>query len=380
MSELRHGNDRALMVALALVLVIGIVMLSSASSVLGFDKFQDSYYYVKRQLLYGILPGIVLASIVLWVSPARMRSLAVPLYVGSLVLLVLVFVPGIGESLDRANRWIRLGGVLLQPSELAKIASILFAARWLSTKSPNTLSNWKQGIFPYLGFITVTGGLVILEPDLGTTLVIATTLFSLLFFAGVPIQKFILIAAGGVMIVSILIVSSSYRFERVKTFIDGSQDTQGASYHVNQALVGISSGGWFGRGLGRSVQKLQYLPEVTSDSLFAIMAEELGFFRVVPIILLLFWMIVRILSIARRAPDPFSQLTCAGIGIWLAVQSTVNIGANVGLLPFTGVPLPFLSHGGTSMMVLIGSVALVIVLGSRGGEGASRSMSRGVRV
>ncbi|MBI5135409.1 putative lipid II flippase FtsW [Candidatus Uhrbacteria bacterium] len=371
-------KDRALLAGLFVVLVIGIVMLSSASSILGFDKFHDSYYYVKRQLVYGILPGIVLASAVFWLTPTALRRLAMPLYAGSVLLLVLVFIPGIGESLDRARRWIRFGEVLLQPSELAKIASILFAARWLSDQPAQALSDWKRGILPYLGFIALTGGLVILEPDMGTTLVITTTLFSLLFFAGAPIKKLLLVGGIGIIVAMVLVVSSSYRLERLKTFIDGSDDPQGSSYHVNQALVGVSSGGWFGRGLGRSVQKLQYLPEVTSDSLFAIMAEELGFFRIAPVVVLLFWIILRVLRMASRAHDPFSQLACAGIAVWLVVQSSINIGANVGLLPFTGVPLPFLSHGGTSMMVLITSIAIALVLGGARIEGTHGS--RGARI
>ncbi len=367
-------KDITLLVALAVIIVIGIVMLSSASSVLGFQRFGNSYYYVKRQIEFGIIPGLLGIALLVFIEPSMLRRLAVPLYAVTLLLLVLVFVPSVGEHLDRASRWIKIGGYLLQPSEIMKLASILFASRWLSSRSPDQLSRWKEGITPYLGFVALTGGLVILEPDMGTTLVIVSTLIALLFFAGVQMRVFGTILLSGAIFALLLIVVSPYRLERMKTFLNHSNDTQGASYHVNQALVGVSSGGWFGRGLGRSVQKLQYLPEVTSDSLFAIMAEELGFFMLIPIILLLFWIVRRCLLTAEHAPDRFQQLVCAGVAVWLAVQTTINISANVGLLPFTGVPLPFLSHGGTSMMMVISAVGIVFVCSH--GQGTTSSPIR----
>lgn len=376
MKDLFVRKDITLLIALAVTITIGIVMLSSASSVLGFQRFGDSYFFVKKQITYGVLPGLVGMAVVMRMGPSILRQIAPWVYALTLVLLVLVFVPSIGEHLDRASRWINIGGFLLQPSEIAKLASILFAARWLSVRTPDELSRWKEGIAPYLGFVAVTGGLVILEPDLGTTLVIVTTLTSLLFFAGVRLKTFGVIISAGILLVMTLIVASPYRFERLKTFFDHSADTQGASYHVNQALVGVSSGGWFGRGLGRSVQKLQYLPEVTSDSLFAIMAEELGFFMLVPIILLLFWIIRRCLYTAEHASDRFQQLVCAGVGMWLAVQTTINISANVGLVPFTGVPLPFLSHGGTSMMMVMAGVTIVFMCSHASAQAPSRLRAR----
>ena len=367
--------------AVVLIVFIGVMMLSSASSVFAFERFGDSYYFVKRQIFFGVIPGVILAGAVAGiVARNRLKQLVVPLFVVSIALLIAVLIPGVGEHLGRAQRWIRIGGFLLQPSELAKLCSILFCAHWLSRQSPQSLQEWKTGIFPYLAIVGFIIALIILEPDMGTSLVLLATLLGMLFIAGIPLRRMAAICGIGVVLVGLLIVAEPYRIKRLTTFLNPDQDLQGVSYHVNQAALAISSGGWFGRGLGKSIQKFQYLPEVASDSLFAIMAEELGFVLVVGVVVLLYWVIVRCFRIAATLSDPFHRLCASGIGLWLGIQTTINIGANVGLLPFTGVPLPLLSHGGTSMVVLLIGIAIVFALSDGTTSTTTRSLFRRPRV
>lgn len=352
------------MSAVALIVFIGVMMLSSASSVFAFENFGNSYHFVKRQLLFGVLPGVLGIIVISWLPKERLKIFVTPLFILSVALLAAVLIPGVGEHLGRAQRWIRIGGFLLQPSEIVKLTSILFCAQWLARMDERAMRIWKTGALPYLGIVGGIALLVILQPDLGTTLVITTTLIGMLFIAGLPWRHLGVIVGLALVVLTILIAIEPYRLTRLTTFLNPEHDVQGVSYHVNQAIVAISSGGWFGRGLGKSIQKFQYLPEVASDSLFAIMAEELGFVAVSIVVALLFWIIIRCLRTARSTADPFARLAIAGIGLWLGVQTTINIGANVGLVPFTGVPLPFLSHGGTSMVVLLSAIAIVTVLSS----------------
>jgi len=362
--SLIKGRDATLLGAVALIVFIGVVMLSSASSVFAFEHFGDSYYFVKRQILFGVIPGVAGAFLISWLPKERLKLLVTPLFILSVLLLAAVLIPGVGEHLGRAQRWIRIGGFLLQPSEVVKLTSILFCAQWLSRRDERTRDTWKTGALPYLGIVGGIALLVILEPDLGTSLVITCTLVGMMFIAGLPWRHLGAIVGMALVVLTILIIIEPYRLTRLTTFLNPEHDVQGVSYHVNQAIVAISSGGWFGRGLGKSIQKFQYLPEVASDSLFAIMAEELGFVVVSIVVGLLYWIIIRCMRVAQRSGDPFARLAIAGIGLWLGIQTTINIGANVGLVPFTGVPLPFLSHGGTSMVVLLSAIAIIAVLSS----------------
>ena len=370
---MRSRWDLRFLGAVLALVGIGIVMLSSASSVLAFERFGDSYFFVKRQLFFGVFPGFILAALIQLIPVGAIRRLALPLYAASLLLLVAVFIPGIGEHLDRANRWIALGPVLLQPSELVKLTSIMYAGAWLSGTQKTFLVRWKEHIFPYLAIVTLPVFLVVLQPDLGTSIVIIAVLMAMLFLSGPRLGQCLAMIAGAIALLAVAVVASPYRLERFLTFIEPGRDVQGSSYHIQQALVAISSGGLFGSGLGKSVQKFQYLPEVASDSLFAIMAEELGVVMIGAITLLLFWVAARCFTIASAQEDVFARFVSIGVGTWLAVQAVVNIGANVGLIPFTGVPLPLVSHGGTAMMSMLVGLGIVFSFSRRPSHAPSAS-------
>jgi cell division protein FtsW len=352
--------DRRLVISFGLLLAFGLIMLSSASSALGFDRFGDAYYYVKRQIFSGLLPGLLLGYIVLRGGHRLVPKLSLPLFILCLILLGLVFVPGIGQTYGTfARRWIDLGPISFQPSELAKLAVVAYLAAWLSSHQ-GQLGDFKKGFLPFVGIVGLVVGLIILEPDMGTAGVIVMTTFLMYFIANGSLRYMFLLGAGGLFLLSLLIVAEPYRLERLKTFVDPSRDPLGAGYHVQQSFLAIGSGGMWGRGLGASRSKFQYLPEVTGDSIFPVIAEELGFWLSAALCLLYLYFFSRIMRVAENTKDNFYRFLVAGIGIWIATQTFINLGSMVGMLPLTGVPLPFISYGGTSLMMAIVGICLVI--------------------
>lgn len=359
MAEKTTKTDLTLLFSCAGLLLFGLIMLTSASGPVGLDRFSDSYFFIKRQVLYGLIPGLILFFIALKINSERIEKFVLPVFVGVMVLMGLVFVPGIGSSFDTGNRsWITLFGLSLQPSETLKLALILFAAWYLSKKK--NLLNFEEGFLPSLVVLCVPLLFVVAQQDIGTASVMFAIIVGMLFFAGARFVHIGLLCAIGLVGISFAIAFAPYRLARFTTFLHPELDPQGQGYHINQAYLAIGSGGWFGRGLGHSLQKFQYLPEVHADSIFAVLAEEVGFVLSIAFLILLIFIIVRMFRIASLLDDPFAQLTVAGIATWIAVQSFLNIGAIVGLLPLTGVPLPFVSHGGTALMTLLAGVGIVL--------------------
>ncbi len=343
-----------------ILLLFGLVMLSSASSAVGHSKFGDGYFFIKRQLLFGLLPGLVLFFVFSKLHYQRLKHFATSVYGITLLLLILVFIPGIGTSLNTAaNSWLSIGNYTFQPAEFAKLGLVIFLATYLTAKG-DRLADFKEGflVAVTLGILPIL--LVVLQPDIGTVSILFSIVFGLLFVARTNLSHVTALAAAGIVAIIILIIVAPYRAARLTVFLHPELDPQGIGYQTNQALVAVGSGGILGLGLGHSRQKFQYLPEVHADSIFAVIAEEMGLIVTVFFVFLLGAIAYRGFQIAQRTPDEFGRLLMIGILVWFMTQSFLNIGAMIGLLPLTGVPLPFVSHGGTALMISMAAVGIMI--------------------
>lgn len=365
MSTKSLKSDSAFLVYFLLVLIFGLVFLTSASSVIGFDKFHDTYFFVKHQLLYGVLPGLLGLLFFAKFDYQKLRSWSPTLFIGSLILLFLVFIPGIGSALNTGNRsWIVLPFFSFQPAEFAKFALIVYFSAFLA-KMGDGIKNFKEGFLVALGVAMIPVVFVMMQPDIGTMSILCFIIFGLLFIADSKMSHMSLLALTAVLGFMVIIAIAPYRLARFTTFLHPELDPQGIGYHINQSFIAIGSGGFFGTGLGQSRQKYQYLPEVQADSIFAIISEEMGFFLTIAFLMLFLLFIQRGLKIAKNSDDLFARFLVTGIMIWFIGQAFLNIAAMVGLMPLTGVPLPFVSHGGTALAVALCAVGVVLNVSKR---------------
>lgn len=352
--------DYRLFTFFGLIVLIGLVMLVSASMVVGHERFGDSYFFIKRQLLLGIVPGILAFFFFLHVDYRFLKKYYILIFAATVLLLIAPFIPGVGSTLGTAAKsWLVIGNFSFQPSEVAKLGLIIFLAGYLAEKGSH-LHDLKKGFLPTLFLACVPTALIVVQPDIGTSFIFFAIIFGLLLVAEARWSHLGLLAAAGIAGFFAMIVVAPYRAARLSIFLHPELDPQGVGYHVNQAVLAVGSGGIFGLGLGQSRQKFAYLPEVHADSIFAVMAEELGFVLITVFLLLLLAFWIRGLKFAKAAPDPFGTLLAAGIIVWFVTQSIMNIGAMVGLLPLTGVPLPFVSHGGTALMVAMAATGVLL--------------------
>ncbi len=296
----------------------------------------------------------------------------------SLGLLLLVFIPGLGASYGKAKSWINVGGFSLQPAEVVKLTWLIYLAAWFE-KRKERVTSLANGLIPFMIYLGLIGTLIILQPDIGTLSIILLMSVVLFYIAGARIKHLLIIGLAMVIGLGILIRIVPYRLARLTTFINPEIDPQGIGYHINQALLAVGSGGWFGLGLGHSKQKFQYLPEVVGDSIFAVMAEELGFVIILALMVVFLVMFIRMLKIAGRAPDFFGYLVAVGVGVWIVGQFFVNIGAIVGLLPLTGLPLPLISYGGTALMATMAAMGIVVNISKYTSQGGRVRVGRGWR-
>jgi cell division protein FtsW len=332
-------------------------MISSASVVVSYQQFGSNNVYLTRQAMWFAIGlfGMISTSLIdynLWRKYSRL------IFLVSLILLILVEIPGIGSTAGGAQRWINLGPISLQPSEIMKLSFIIYASSWLEKKQLS-LGILKEGVLPFFGILAMVAILVIRQPDLGTTLVISTIAFILLYAADVPLKYLISSIFGAMLAVFLLVRTSTYRWERFLTFLNPNSDLQGAGYQVNQALIAIGSGGWFGLGFGMSKQKYLYLPEVQTDAIFAVIVEELGFLRACLLIAVFVLFGIKGFQIAKNAPDMFARLLTIGVTSWILLQTFVNIAGIMGVMPLSGIPLPFISAGGSSLVVLMMGVGIM---------------------
>lgn len=340
-------------------LFFGLLALFSASSPEAYVKFGSPYYFTLRQIAYGFLPGLFLFFLTYKIDYHVWLRWAKPLFYVSLALLVLVLIPSLSGGYGTAKSWFVIFGMSFQPTELAKLTMILFLANWLSGLLSEDYGNWKKVFLPFLIVLAVLGALIIKQPDMGTLMIMCLIALAVYFSAGTPIMYSLGVMLLGLGSVGAMVLAAPYRLKRLLTFLDTQSDVLGAGYHINQALLAVGSGGLWGYGYVHSRQKFQYLPEVSADSIFAVIAEEMGFLVCVLGILLVGYVFWRGLKIAKGAPDMAGRLITVGVITWLVGQSAVNIGAMLGLMPLTGVPLPLVSHGGSAMVTMLAALGVV---------------------
>ena len=347
-----HSPDPYLIIATVVLVIFGVIMVSSASVVESYQATGSNTYYFFRQAIFAAI-GLGLWFILQKVDYHQYRLVATLALFAGLLLLLLVFIPGLGVEAGGSRRWLGAGDLTLQVTEVMKLGLIIYLAYWFERKGPK-ITSFYYTFLPFILMLAVICGLIIAEPDMGTTMVVAGIGLAMFFAAGGSWPHLTLLVASGAAIVWGLILAAPYRLARLLTFLDPANDPLGAGYHINQALIALGSGGLFGFGFGRSRQKFNFLPEASSDSIFAVIGEELGFIGIVLLVVLPFAVFVwRGLQIAKRAPDAFGRLLATGITAWVGLQAIINIGAIIGLIPLTGVPLPFISQGGTSLVFIL---------------------------
>lgn len=353
MKNKNEKPDKMLILLIFSLLVFGMVMIASAGIAYSKIRFGDDYFFFKRQLFFGFLPGLLLLYISQKIDYNFWKKIAFPFFVTSVVLLILVFIPGIGAKIYGASRWIKIGPIAsFQPSEMFKLSLIIYLAAWLESRGER-VRDFFEGLVPFIMIMSLVSFLLIKQPDMGTLGVIILIAISMFFVSGSKISHIFAMGAAGFGLLFILIKIEAYRMNRFLVFMHPELDPQGVGYQINQALLAIGSGGLLGVGLGRSLQKFNYLPEPVGDSIFAIIGEELGFVGVVVLIFFFMMLILRGLKIAKNAPDTFSRLVAIGIISWIFFQAFINIAAISGIVPLTGIPLPFISYGGTSIVFLM---------------------------
>jgi cell division protein FtsW len=330
---------------------IGLIIVYDVSVVQAFRDYGDKYFYIKQQLIWTVL-GFCCLTFFSFFNYRFFRKLALPLFVISFILLLLVLIPGFGVSAGGAHRWLRLGPISIQPAEIIKLASVIFFAS-LFEKGP------RLGPFA-LCVVAISLVVGLLQKDLGSTVVFFLTALVVYLIAGAPLQYFLALIPVSIIGMLTFSLTSSYRRQRILAFLDPFSDPQGYSYHISQVLIALGSGGLFGLGVGQSRQKFEFIPEVTTDSIFAIIGEEFGFIGCLVLISLLSYLVYRGFKIAENAQDNFGRILAYGLTAWLGIQTVVNLGAMVSLIPLTGVPLPFISYGGSALLADLVAVGILI--------------------
>ena len=355
------GNkiDRPLLIIVALLVVVGFFLFTSASlGLLARDGAQFSSVAISQLIL-----GIGLGSLGLFVTtkiPYRFwKEYSLYLFIASLLFTLLVFVPFLGFSSGGATRWLALGPVSVQPAEALKIGVILYLATYLANARAR-LHTFAAGIVPFLLILAVPAAILLAQPDTSTLAVIVVAAGGMFFAAGAKWRDIGILLLVGVVALSVLIAFRPYVLDRITTFVDPTQDQLGSGYQIKQSLIAVGSGKLVGRGFGQSVQKFGYLPEPIGDSIFAVAAEEFGFAGAMLIIGLFVALVARALWIAARAPDYFGGLLVIGITLLITTQALINISSMLGVIPLTGLPLPFISHGGTAMMVTLTAMGIIL--------------------
>lgn len=364
-----HPADKYLLGVILVLLVFGLVSLSSATSVVAYTKLKDAYFYSKQQL-YGLGLGVAAFWFFSKVDYHVWRKYAFGFLVSSIILLTLVFIPGIGGEFGTSRSWINVFGHSLQPSELVKLSLLLYLAAWLESKKED-LHKTGKGTGTFIFVMGIVAVLMLLQPDIGTLTIIGLTSL-IVFLVGGGKKRYILsfISVGLIglaMIISLKSVSGkasgkgNYILDRFTCVTSlQSQVEAGKCYQINQSLIAVGSGGIFGLGLGNSRQKFGYLPEVSGDSIFAIIAEETGFIFSVLLVLLYVFLFYRSYQIALKAPDNYGRNMAIGIGFWISVQAFINIAGIINLIPMTGVPLPFVSYGGTAILAVMTACGILV--------------------
>jgi cell division protein FtsW len=351
--------DYTLLGTILILLVGGLIMLASASQIVSINLSGNSTYYLMHQILYGAIPGLILMYITSRIDYKLWQKLAPLLMFIVIALLVAVLVPHLGIKVGNSRRWINVGSLEVQPSEIAKLVLIFYIASWID-KRRNNLKDFWYGVIPSLAIVLIIAALIILEPDIGTMLVVIATALTMLFVGGIELKHLGWIFVAGLVAFGILVKVEPYRLQRFVAYLNPTADPKGIGYQINQALLAIGSGGWFGYGYGQSRQKRNYLPEVMGDSIFAVIVEELGFVRALVFPLLYGFFATRGMKIANATQDIFGKMVAVGIVAWICFQAMINIGAIIGILPLTGIPLPLVSYGSSALIINLAAFGILL--------------------
>jgi len=367
----KHHFDYILLGVSFILIVLGILVLANVSANFSQEKFGRTTYYLFHQAIYGLGIGVALAFFVFMIGIKPIKRMALPLILVNLVFMGLVFIPKLGIIAGGAPRWMNLGFVSFQPSEFLKLTFIIYLAAWLASRTKKSLSKGQKANpnFTLLPFLSVVGFIslfLVMQSDISTLGVIVIAAILMYFSTSTPIWHtiFIILIGGGGLLA--LIRTSPYRMRRISVFLNPETDPMGIGYQINQALIAVGSGGLFGLGLGMSNQKFGFIPQTMSDSIFAIFAEEMGFagsFVLIALFIVFLW---RGFKIAKNAQDNFSKIFAIGFSSWICVQAFVNIGAMIGILPLTGIPLPFMSYGGSHFIVELIGLGILLNISKAG--------------
>lgn len=350
--------DFYLFTAIIILILFGAIMIYSASSIWANYKFEDSFYYVKRQMIFIVL-GIFLMITTSKIDYNIYYENSNKILGICIILLILVLIPGIGSVRNGSRSWFGIGSLGIQPSEAAKLGMIIFTSKYL-TNSSKFLKSYKYGVFPILGVLFLLFGLIMLQPDLGTGMILVISIISLLFIAGVNMKFFIGGGIIGLIGVIILIAIAPYRMDRITSFINPWNDPLGTGFQIIQSLYAIGPGGLLGRGYLKSIQKQFYLPEPQTDFIFSIIAEEFGIVGTIFVVFMFSFIIYRGIRVALRTKDSFAKYLAFGMSFQLAFQALMNLMVVIGMIPVTGVTLPFLSYGGSSLLITLASMGIIL--------------------
>lgn len=351
-------SDKPLIFITGAIVIFGLAMLSSASSAISYGAYKDSYHLFKHQLL-GLVLGLAAAWLFSKIDYHIWKKHALWMLAASICLLILVFIPGIAGDWGTSKSWINIFGFSLQPSEFVKITFLIYLAAWLEGRKKK-LSEISKGIAPFAAIFCLISLLMMLQPDVGTLTIIALSSLAVYFIGGGKTKHIAILILLGLAALIIMLRIYPYQANRFKCMLDPSYSPKQHCYQVNQSLIAIGSGGFWGRGFGASRQKFSYLPEAQNDSIFSIISEETGFIFSAGLVLLYLGLFYRGIAIAKKAPDDFGKILAAGLSAWIAMQAIINIGGMVGIMPMTGVPLPMISYGGSAMLAALASVGILL--------------------
>ena len=359
MKKEKASVDYIFLIIAFIIIFAGILAFFSAS--LGVLARNESKFYstILSQTVLGLVGGLIAMYVFIKIPTTYLRKYATVILISSIILTALVFVPHLGFAHGGARRWVQIFGISFQPVEILKVAFVIYVSAWLSWVKKK-VENPLFGILPVIVILAIIAGVLLLQPDTKSLILMATTGIAMLFLSGTPWKHLLMLGAVAIGVFLILAFTTPYLTKRVETFLHPANDPDGSSYQLQQSLIAIGSGKVTGRGFGQSIQKFSYLPEPQGDSIFAVIGEEVGFIGCTIIVILYILFAMRGLWIARRSPDAFSGLLASGLVILITLQSFMNIASITGLFPLTGVPLVFMSQGGTSLLISLATVGIIL--------------------
>ncbi len=360
----KQPSDYLLIFVVITLLTIGLIMILSASSIRAYNLYGDSFYLFRQQLISTLI-GIGAMFFFMTVDYHFYKKMAPLILAISIILLIIVLIPGVGILVGGSRRWLPLGPIRIQPSEIAKLGMVIYTARFLSGSRERLSSFWK-GVIPPIIIFGLIFLLILLEPDLGTGITLAGTFFIMLFAAGIKMTHLLVLASGSIPLFIYFILSEDYRRERLLAFLNPWADPLDTGYHIIQSLIALGTGGLFGVGLGNSKQKFLYLPEPGTDFIFAVLGEELGLIGAFLVLLLYFVLVWRGFKIALAAPDTFGVMMAIGLTGMIIFQAIINIGVVTSSIPVTGITLPFISYGGTSLVIMLSGIGILLNISRQG--------------